>query len=489
MTLTNLPSSFSRTRNRDRFDRSKGRIQPGVFEVIKELVPFLVDVLVFATAFVADAVALNLGLLSRDATVSVFGVATFGGVIAFAVFRQFNPPYATSEKSSVVCAILIGFTLAAAFVVLVALILALRIHQKYAFEFIGVWFVGSVLVVVFVLYLIRVYIRLLEAEGRVVEKVAVYGRCEIVAKIARALVDNNHNTSVVGFYDDISQNETECSMPLAGGIQDLVACARSGNCDRILVGLPIGDHEHISNVMATLEMLPTPVQLCPDDLRLPCNVRGADRLGSLILLDVQNHPLSVRGMIVKSIMDYSIATLALIGLAPVMILIALAIRLDSPGPVFFVQSRGGYRHRAIPVIKFRTMTVLEDGPVVVQAQRGDMRITRVGRFLRRTSLDELPQLFNVLHGELSVVGPRPHALAHDEYYGKIIKQYASRQKMKPGITGWAQVNGYRSETRDPELMLQRVKHDLYYIENWSPWLDLQILFRTVRVIFSDKNAY
>jgi lipopolysaccharide/colanic/teichoic acid biosynthesis glycosyltransferase len=135
------------------------------------------------------------------------------------------------------------------------------------------------------------------------------------------------------------------------------------------------------------------------------------------------------------------------------------------------------------------MTTLDDGPVVVQATRNDSRITRVGRFLRRTSLDELPQLFNVLRGELSLVGPRPHALTHDKHYREVIKQYVNRAKMRPGMTGWAQVNGFRSETRDPELMRQRVLHDIYYIENWSPWLDAKILVRTVGVVFWDREAY
>ena len=153
-----------------------------------------------------------------------------------------------------------------------------------------------------------------------------------------------------------------------------------------------------------------------------------------------------------------------------------------------MQGRTGYR-RVVNVIKFRSMTVLENGPVVLQAQRDDPRITRVGRFLRRTSLDELPQLFNVLRGELSLVGPRPHAVAHDEHYAALIEEYVNRSKIKPGITGLAQVSGLRSETRDPELMRLRVKHDLHYIDHWSPWLDIKILVRTVGVVFWDRHAY
>jgi putative colanic acid biosynthesis UDP-glucose lipid carrier transferase len=184
-----------------------------------------------------------------------------------------------------------------------------------------------------------------------------------------------------------------------------------------------------------------------------------------------------------------LATVALIVFSPVMLAIAAAIKLDSRGPVFFIQSRNGYNHRVIRVRKFRTMTVTEDGPVVTQAVRGDKRVTRVGRFLRRTSLDELPQLFNVLCGELSLIGPRPHAVAHNESYARLLNSYANRHKVKPGITGWAQVNGCRGETKSPEDMRQRVELDLYYIKNWSPWLDIKILARTALVPFHSPNAY
>lgn len=490
MTFTNLPSSFSRVLNRDRADLSSERAGSGAIAFIRELMPFLVCLLVFGLAFIADAVALTLGPLSRDATDSVFGIAILGGFISYSVFRRLNPPVATIERSFATCAIQNIFVLLVVFALLAAVILALGIQQKYDSIFFGIWLLGGALILPAALYFLRVYMSFLKAEGRMFEKVAIYGKIDAAAKIARALVDDDRNASVVTFYDSMrNNNATEQSMPFTRGIQDLVDCALSGSIDRILVALPLNDHNQISKIMATLEVLPTPVQLCPDDFPAVCNVRGAEKVGPIILLDVQNHPLGVRGMIVKSIMDYSLGILAFIGFAPLMILIALVIKLDSPGPIFFVQSRGGYRHRGIRLIKFRTMTVLEDGPIVVQAQRNDMRITRIGRFLRRTSLDELPQLFNVLRGELSLVGPRPHALAHDQYYGKIIKAYAIRQKIKPGITGLAQVNGYRSGTCDPELMRQRVKQDLYYIENWSPWLDIQILFKTLKVIFSDRSAY
>jgi putative colanic acid biosynthesis UDP-glucose lipid carrier transferase len=172
-----------------------------------------------------------------------------------------------------------------------------------------------------------------------------------------------------------------------------------------------------------------------------------------------------------------------------MMIIALAIKLDGKGPVLFRQRRHGWNHEIIEVLKFRTMTEQEDGAEVPQATRNDKRVTKVGRFLRRTSLDELPQLFNVLKGDMSLVGPRPHALSHNDHYSKILEDYACRHRVKPGITGWAQINGFRGETAEPEMMMRRVKYDLEYIENWSIPFDLEILFMTPLYGFISKHAY
>jgi putative colanic acid biosynthesis UDP-glucose lipid carrier transferase len=179
----------------------------------------------------------------------------------------------------------------------------------------------------------------------------------------------------------------------------------------------------------------------------------------------------------------------LIVTAPLMLLIALAVKMDSPGPVFFRQRRYGLDGRQITVYKFRTMTVLEDGSEVRQATKGDQRITRVGRILRRTSMDELPQFINVLQGRMSVVGPRPHAVAHNEIYRKLIDGYMVRHKVKPGVTGWAQVNGFRGETETVEKMQQRIEYDLAYLRNWSLRLDLMIILKTILVLFGDRKAY
>jgi exopolysaccharide biosynthesis polyprenyl glycosylphosphotransferase len=172
-----------------------------------------------------------------------------------------------------------------------------------------------------------------------------------------------------------------------------------------------------------------------------------------------------------------------------MALIALAIKLEGKGPVFFTQQRHGFNHKVFKIYKFRTMTVAEDGDVVVQAKPGDQRITGVGKFLRRYSLDELPQIINVMKGDMSLVGPRPHALAHNHLYAQTIANYSGRHRVKPGMTGWAQVNGYRGETSENEMMAQRVKYDLEYIDNWSLWFDAKIFLMTANAVLFPKNAY
>jgi Undecaprenyl-phosphate glucose phosphotransferase len=199
--------------------------------------------------------------------------------------------------------------------------------------------------------------------------------------------------------------------------------------------------------------------------------------------------LSGWNLVLKNAEDRLVGALLLLLGSPLLALIALAIKLDSRGPVFFRQRRYGFNNNAIVVWKFRTMRDQpEDETVVPQATRNDPRVTAMGRILRRTSLDELPQIFNVLRGEMSLVGPRPHAVAHNEQYATVIDDYLSRHRVKPGITGWAQVNGLRGETDTPEKMRQRVQHDLYYIDNWSFWFDLKILALTPFAAMN-RNAY
>jgi putative colanic acid biosynthesis UDP-glucose lipid carrier transferase len=214
-----------------------------------------------------------------------------------------------------------------------------------------------------------------------------------------------------------------------------------------------------------------------------------DSINGIPVVGICETPFDGTAGVAKRWFDVVVSTAALVFLAPLLVLIALIIKLTSPGPVIFKQRRYGLDGREITVWKFRSMRVQEDGDVVTQARKDDDRITPIGRFIRKTSIDELPQFFNVLQGSMSVVGPRPHAVAHNETYRKLIKGYMMRHKVRPGITGWAQVNGARGETATLEKMAQRIDLDLYYLRNWSLKLDLYIVWRTVRLIFRDPNAY
>jgi undecaprenyl-phosphate galactose phosphotransferase/putative colanic acid biosynthesis UDP-glucose lipid carrier transferase len=247
--------------------------------------------------------------------------------------------------------------------------------------------------------------------------------------------------------------------------------------------------DRLTSLERALSVLPRAVFVVPEP-RTASLVRCKPKaVGGYVALEVQREPLGLAERICKRAMDVVLSLALLLFLAPPLLAIALAIKLDTRGPVFFRQIRNGYRGRPFRIFKFRSMTVLEDGPVVRQAARNDVRVTRVGRFLRRTSLDELPQLLNVLFGDMSLVGPRPHATAHDEFYSQVIENYEVRQHVKPGMTGWAQVNGLRGATQEIEVMGRRIEFDLWYALNASILFDCEILLRTVAEVFRQRNAY
>lgn len=265
-----------------------------------------------------------------------------------------------------------------------------------------------------------------------------------------------------------------------------VQFARQNRIAEVVLALPWSDVDRLDAVRARLRALPVPVKLLPDQsVNRVVNFPGGD-FGSLVAVEVQRAPLSRFELAQKRALDIAVAGAALVTLLPLFLVIAAAIKLDSRGPVIFRQRRNGFSGQPFTIFKFRSMTVMEDGAVVTQARRNDARVTRVGRFLRATSLDELPQIINVLRGDMSIVGPRPHALAHDDAYSKLIAGYAFRHHVKPGITGWAQVGGMRGETARLEQMERRIELDLWYINNWSIWLDIRIILKTFLEVFNNQ---
>jgi Undecaprenyl-phosphate glucose phosphotransferase len=272
-------------------------------------------------------------------------------------------------------------------------------------------------------------------------------------------------------------------------LEKALSVARDRGADEIVLALPWHDTRKLELVRDQLRLSPLPVQLLPDRRIRSLAENPSFRLGRSLSIEIQRGPLSRLEQWSKRFIDIAGASLALIVLSPLMFLSALAIKIDSPGSVLFRQRRNGFNTKQFTIFKFRTMTVMEDGVAVTQAKQFDLRVTRIGRILRRSSIDELPQLLNVLAGDMSLVGPRPHALAHDNHYGDLLSGYAFRHHVKPGITGWAQVRGYRGETARVEQMKGRVDCDLWYINNWSLALDFKILALTCVELMRRRNAY
>ncbi|HET6469444.1 MAG TPA: undecaprenyl-phosphate glucose phosphotransferase [Geminicoccaceae bacterium] len=319
----------------------------------------------------------------------------------------------------------------------------------------------------------------------------------LIDRLARAAPD----VRLVGLFDDRRAARAPGAVrpagprtPVRGTVDDLLAFARRQRVDEVIVALPLAAEARVLACLRKLSTLPVDLRLWTDLAGFSLPRGDLARRGGVPLLAVGERPLAGWSRLVKAVEDRLLAALLLAAASPLLLLIAVAVRLDSPGPVLFRQSRYGFNQVPFQVLKFRTMregaaTPDGGGAGLAQARRRDPRVTGVGRVLRRTGLDELPQLLNVLRGEMSLVGPRPHAVAHDEHYGGLVRDYAARHRVKPGITGWAQVNGLRGETRDVERMAARVAHDLWYIDHWSPSLDLWILLRTLPLVLGDRSAW
>ena len=363
----------------------------------------------------------------------------------------------------------------------------------HAWIWYAVWLSASFSLILWSRMTARMILGRCTAAGRFNTRVAVFGAGSIARRVHDFLADPSLGISFVGVYDDRQGQErlNPEGLDISGRLDDLIAAGRAGGVDQIVIALPQAADRRAADVAKKLEQLPVSLHVVThiaSDLVDSVALHRVSSLGPIGMLDVKRKPLADWAPLVKRVEDYGLGALLLTISAPLLLLCAVAIKLDSKGPVFFRQRRRGLNQKVIEVLKFRTMTVMEDGAEVKQATKDDPRITRLGRFLRRSSLDELPQLFNVIKGEMSLVGPRPHALVHDEHWGEMLETYANRHQVKPGMTGYAQVMGWRGETETPDKMRARVEHDLAYIANWSLGRDLKILVQTVRVVVRGENA-
>ncbi len=325
-----------------------------------------------------------------------------------------------------------------------------------------------------------------------VRSVIVIGANSVGIKFA-AICDQHSNLfmQMRGFFDDRTDDRHPAGMlhPILGKMSEIAAYVREQNIKMIFISQPISAQPRIRRLLDELQDTTASVYFLPDVYIFDLMQARFDNVGGMPVIAICETPFMGLNSAIKRASDIVFALAILLLLLPLMLAVALAVRLTSPGPVIFRQRRYGLYGEEIIVYKFRSMTVTDDGGSIVQAAHNDQRLTPIGAFLRRSSLDELPQFVNVLQGRMSVVGPRPHAVAHNEQYRKLIKGYMLRHKVKPGITGWAQVNGMRGETATLDKMQARIQYDLDYLRSWSVWLDLWIILKTVKVVLARDNAH
>ena len=320
----------------------------------------------------------------------------------------------------------------------------------------------------------------------------IVGAGALGVKVARALTESDdQGVDFVGYFDDrVDDRVHEDAVAMRrGGLKDVATYITEHGVREVYITLPLGSQPRIVELLEQVQGTTASLFFVPDVFGISIIQGRLQDMNGVPVVGICETPFTGTNELVKRISDIVLATIILILISPVLLVIALGVKISSPGPVIFRQKRNGLDGGEITVYKFRSMTSQDNGSLVRQATKHDPRITRFGAFIRRTSLDELPQFVNVLQGRMSIVGPRPHAVAHNEQYRQLIKAYMVRHKVKPGITGWAQVNGHRGETDTIEKMQARVEYDLEYLRNWSLGLDLQIIVRTIRLVFFDRNAY
>ncbi|WP_079215298.1 undecaprenyl-phosphate glucose phosphotransferase [Herbaspirillum robiniae] len=364
-------------------------------------------------------------------------------------------------------------------------------YQQFSSPVIMAWAIGTPFGLMVSQYAQSRVMRDLHTKGEV-SKAIIIGVNPAALKLAERM--ENYPALMVrlmGFFDDreINRQPQGSFTPLMGKMSDVAAYVRKHNINMVYISMPISAQPRVLQMIDELQDTTASIYFVPDIYIFNLIQARFDYVGGMAVMAICETPFTGMNNFVKRVSDVVLASIILLMLLPVLMVIAICVKVTSPGPVIFKQRRYGLDGEEIVVYKFRSMTVMEDGAAVKQAQKGDMRLTRIGGFLRKSSLDELPQFVNVLQGRMSIVGPRPHAVAHNELYRKQIKGYMLRHKVKPGITGWAQVNGLRGETETLDKMKARIEFDLEYLRRWSLTFDLWIIIQTVRLVLKRENAY
>ena len=433
----------------------------------------------------------------------VVSAATYAAAICFVPAATIAIAQATGAyrlqamRAFVRVAIRMAAALTTTFLVLAALLVFTKLADQTSRLWLATYYAGGLILLLGGRAVLSRYVQAQTRAVRFDRRTAIVGGGDAGETLIAALsAQPDSGLRIVGVFDDRTDDrarDTVAGVPKLGNVDDLVTYARSHPLDLIVFTIPISAEGRILQMLAKLWVLPIDIRLSAHAAKLRLRPRSYSYLGSVPVLDVFDKPIADWDVVMKAAFDRCVALLALVALSPLMLGVALAVKFTSRGPVLFKQKRHGFNNELIEIYKFRSLYVDQCDPTASKiVTKNDSRVTPVGRFIRKSSMDELPQLFNVLKGDLSLVGPRPHAVESrqaDTLYEQVVDGYFARHRVKPGITGWAQVNGWRGGTDTPEKLQRRVEHDLHYIENWSVLLDLRILLRTPFALLKTENAY
>ncbi|MFH1793842.1 MAG: undecaprenyl-phosphate glucose phosphotransferase [Pseudomonadota bacterium] len=372
-----------------------------------------------------------------------------------------------------------------------------KVSSDFSRLWFGTWFATGLVLMFSLRFVMAIQIRRWARNGRMERRAVIVGGGKSAEALIRSIEAQPHNDiRICGIFDDRDDTRSPpvvAGYPKLGNVAELIEFARIARIDMLIVSLPLTAETRVLSLLKKLWVLPVDIRLSAHSNQLRFRPRSYSYIGAVPMLDIFDRPINDWDSVAKRAFDIIFSLLGIIVLSPLMLATAIAIKLDSKGPVLFTQKRHGFNNEVIEVYKFRSMYTDRSDPTAKQAvTKGDPRVTRVGRIIRKTSIDELPQFFNALFGSLSLVGPRPHAVAaqtHNLLYNEVVDGYFARHRVKPGVTGWAQINGWRGEMDTDEKIKMRTEFDLYYIENWSLWFDLKILLMTPIKLLNTENAY
>ncbi|MGB8816580.1 MAG: undecaprenyl-phosphate glucose phosphotransferase [Rhizobiaceae bacterium] len=389
------------------------------------------------------------------------------------------------------------FSWSGVFAVLTLIGFFLKVSADFSRVWLATWFgTGFVALMVLRLVLSR-FIKLWARNGKMERRALIVGGGKVAESLIRSIeIQPDNDIRICGIFDDrddVRSPPVVAGYPKLGTVGELIEFARIARIDMLIVAMPLTAETRVLSLLKRLWVLPVDIRLSAHANKLQFRPRAYSHIGSVPMLDIFDKPINDWDSVAKRAFDIVFSLIGIVLLSPVMLVTAIAIKLDSPGPVLFRQIRHGFNNEEINVLKFRSMYTKMNDPTGKNAvTKGDPRVTKVGRFIRKSSIDELPQFFNALRGDLSLVGPRPHAISaqsRDRLYGDVVEGYFARHRVKPGVTGWAQINGWRGEIDNDEKIKMRTEYDLFYIENWSLWFDLKILFLTPIRLLNTENAY